>query len=83
LPLRHDIILVLMKLGTPIVIFGLVILVFGMVFHFQGQGIVGPEESFMYTNPDWITYGIQITILGVLIICAGIGINVYKAKKIS
>ncbi|MEK0320130.1 MAG: hypothetical protein QQN61_03435 [Nitrosopumilus sp.] len=50
----------------------------GLVFHLQGQSIIGPESSFMYSNPDWITYGIQITIVGIIIVVIGIGINKIK-----
>ena len=39
-------------------------MVFGLIFHFQGQSVVGPETSFMYSNPEWITYGIVILIVG-------------------
>jgi len=57
---------------------GVVILISGLVFHLQGQSIIGPESSFMYSNPDWITYGIQITIVGIIIVVIGIGINKIK-----
>ncbi len=61
-----------------LVILGTVILIFGLIFHLQGQSIVGPESSFMYSNPDWVTYGIQIAILGIIIVVAGIGISIIK-----
>lgn len=70
-----------MKPALPIITTGAIILAAGIIFHLQGQGIVSPEQSFMYTNPDWITYGLQIVILGILIICAGIGVGFYKSKK--
>tara|TARA_B110000438_G_scaffold9917_1_gene10127 strand:+ start:255 stop:470 length:216 start_codon:yes stop_codon:yes gene_type:complete len=57
---------------------GIIIFIFGLIFDLQGQSIVGPESSFMYANPDWITYGIQIMIGGGVII--GIGI-VWKILK--
>lgn len=57
---------------------GIIILIFGLIFHLQGHSVVGPESSFMYSNPDWITYGIQIVILGIIIIIAGIGISLIK-----
>ena len=43
---------------------GIITFIFGLIFDLQGQSIVGPESSFMYANPDWITYGIQIMIVG-------------------
>jgi hypothetical protein len=33
----------------------------------------------MYANPDWITYGIEIMILGIIVI--GIGITLQILKK--
>ncbi|MCH7966571.1 MAG: hypothetical protein IIB02_04015 [Thaumarchaeota archaeon] len=64
--------------GLKLVMIGVVILILGLVFHLQGQSIIGPESSFMYSNPDWITYGIQITIIGIIIVVIGIGINKIK-----
>ena len=63
---------------TPLVILGITILIFGLIFHLQGQSVIGPESSFMYSNPDWITYGIQIAILGIIIAAVGIGISIIK-----
>lgn len=65
-----------MKIGKITVISGFIVGIFGVIFHLQGQSIVGPESSFMYSNPDWITYGIQIIILGAII--SGLGIVILK-----
>ena len=67
-----------MKGEKPSIIIGIVVLIFGLIFHLQGQSIVGPESSFMYSNPDWITYGIQITVIGIIIIAVGTGISIIK-----
>ncbi len=67
-----------MKGVKPLVIIGTIILIFGLIFHLQGQSVIGPESSFMYSNPDWITYGIQISIAGIIIIGAGAGIKIIK-----
>ena len=58
---------------------GIITFIFGLIFDLQGQSIVGPESSFMYANPDWITYGIEIMILGIIVI--GIGITLQILKK--
>ncbi|MCS5528878.1 MAG: hypothetical protein NZ747_06385 [Nitrosopumilus sp.] len=50
---------------------GIITLIFGLIFDLQGQSMIGPESSFMYANPDWITYGIVIMITGSVIV--GIG----------
>ena len=67
-----------MKGVKPLVIIGAIILIFGLIFHLQGQSVIGPESSFMYSNQEWVTYGIQIVIVGIIIVAAGIGISVIK-----
>ena len=67
-----------MKGTKVLVITGTIVLIFGIIFHLQGQSVVGPESSFMYSNPDWITYGIQIAIAGIIIVGAGIVISIIK-----
>ncbi len=65
-----------MKGGKTIVIIGIVIGIFGLIFHLQGQSIVGPESSFMYANPEWTSYGLQIMSVGIVIL--GIGFVIFK-----
>ena len=67
-----------MKGKKAIIITGIGIMIMGMIFHLQGQSIVGPESSFMYSNPQWVTYGIQIIIAGGIILVIGIGLNFIK-----
>ena len=57
--------------SIPIIITGIIIMIFGVIFQFQGQGMVGPEESFMYENSAWIDNGIYIAMIGVVIILIG------------
>ena len=57
--------------SLPIIISGIIIMIFGIVFQFQGQGVIGPESSFMYENPSWIDNGIYIVMIGVIIILIG------------
>ena len=44
--------------SIPIIVIGIIIIIFGTIFNFQGQGIIGPEQSFMYENSTWIDSGI-------------------------
>ena len=69
------------KLPISIIVIGVIVLSFGIIFHLQGQGIVGPQESFMYENPNWITYGQQIAVIGILIIGIGMVVKIYFTKK--
>ena len=67
-----------MRKVKGLVTIGSIILIFGIIFHLQGQSVIGPESSFMYSNPDWITYGIQIAMTGIIIVAVGIGIRIIK-----
>ena len=66
--------------SIPIIVIGMIIMIFGVIFQFQGQGMVGPEESFMYENPTWINNGNYIAMFGVIIIL--IGYIVEKKKSV-
>ncbi|MCH8085057.1 MAG: hypothetical protein QQN62_00505 [Nitrosopumilus sp.] len=67
-----------MKAVKSLVIIGAIVLIFGIIFHLQGHSVIGPQSSFMYSNPDWVTYGIEISIVGIIIIGSGIGIKIIK-----
>ena len=67
-----------MKIGIVIAIVGGIISILGTIFHFQGQSVIGPESSFMYSNPDWVTYGLQIMFVGIGITISGIIIQVIR-----
>lgn len=66
--------------GTVVIILGVIITILGGIFHLQGQSIVGPQSSFMYSNPKWIRYGLQIFIFG--LIMAGVGMGLFIIKKV-
>ena len=66
--------------SAPIVIAGIILVIFGIIFSFQGQGVVGPETSFMYESQDWIDYGIWISMMGVIGVL--IGYVVEKRKQV-
>jgi hypothetical protein len=63
-----------------IILAGAVIIAFGVLFQFQGRGVVGPESSFMYYNKDWIYYGIGIAVFGVLV--CGSGVFLYIRSRL-
>jgi len=64
-----------MQVGKTLTLTGITIVIFGIIFHLQGQSAIGPEVSFMYSNPNWATYGIQIMIIGTIIMASGIIIS--------
>ena len=53
------------------IIIGIIVGIFGSIFHLQGKSMVGPESSFMYSNPEWVSYGLQMIILGIIILSVG------------
>lgn len=67
-----------MKGKKAVIVTGISIMIIGVIFHLQGKSIVGPESSFMYSNPQWITYGIQIAVLGGIILAIGISLSFIK-----
>jgi len=64
-----------MNPGKPIMGLGIVVILSGIVFYLQGQSVVGPESSFMYSNPEWITNGQWIAITGIIILAGGVVIS--------
>jgi len=70
-----------MRAGIPIIGLGVIILVFGIVFFLQGNSIVGPTSSFMYSNPKWIGYGQNIAAIGIVIIAVGIWFSLRRPKS--
>jgi hypothetical protein len=67
-----------MRGKKAVILTGIGIMIMGVLFHLQGKSIVGPESSFMYSNPQWITYGTQIAVFGGIILVIGIGLNFIK-----
>lgn len=67
-----------MRGKKAVILTGIGIMIMGVIFHLQGKSIVGPESSFMYSNPQWITYGTQIAVFGGIILAIGIGLNFIK-----
>ena len=66
--------------SLSIVIPGIILVIFGIIFSFQGQGMLGPETSFMYENQEWIDNGMIISMLGVILILIG---YVVEKKKLT
>jgi len=67
--------------GRPVIVAGALVLAFGLVFHLQGLAVVGPESSFMYSNPEWAMHGIQIAAAGAAIVAAGVGIRIRTGRR--
>jgi len=64
-----------------IISIGTVVTAFGMLFFLQGNSIVGPTTSFMYSNPQWIVNGKWISISGIIILVVGIEISLQRLRS--
>lgn len=60
---------------------GSIISILGIIFHFQGKSMIGPESSFMYANPDWVLHGIEILVIGIMLIGVGLMLIFIQKKK--
>lgn len=69
-----------MRCSKTIIIIGILVIIFGSIFQFQGRGQIGPQSSFMYQNEDWIDYGYLIIISGMFVIVSGF--YLFKTKKL-
>ena len=58
-------------ISKTIVMIGIIVIILGIIFNFQGKGVIGPETSFMYENEEWDNYGIFISMIGVIFILIG------------
>ncbi|MGI0006554.1 MAG: hypothetical protein ACREAR_00990 [Nitrosotalea sp.] len=70
-----------MKIGIVIISIGIIVFAFGIIFYLQGNSIVGPTSSFMYSNPKWIVNGQWIAVGGALIFAAGLGISLRRPRS--
>lgn len=61
-----------MDAGRPLIISGLLAAGFGVLFYLQGVSVVGPESSFMYSSPEWMSYGPAIAATGLAVACVGV-----------
>jgi hypothetical protein len=53
-------------------VLGLLLIAGGVTFVFQGLGIVGPPESFMYSNTQWIYNGTVVLAIGAIVTALGV-----------
>ena len=57
-------------------IFGIVLVLAGLVFTAQSESYVGPQSSFMYSNPSWTINGLMIILAGVIVLILDIIIRI-------
>jgi len=70
-----------MRIGVVMMGLGIIVMIFGIIFYLQGNSIVGPTSSFMYSNPQWTVNGQWIAVSGILILAAGLGISLRRPRS--
>jgi hypothetical protein len=65
--------------SIPVIIAGIIITIFGIIFGLQGHGMIGPEQSFMYQSSEWTNNGNYIAMFGVLVVLIG---YIIERKKV-
>ena len=63
-----------------LLIVGFVLIIAGITFVAQSNSIVGPQSSFMYSNPRWTVNGFAISIVGLVFLICGVIIHYVKIK---
>jgi uncharacterized membrane protein len=64
-------------------IIGMTLVLVGLIFTAQSKELLGPANSFMYSNPSWTTNGFMIIIAGIIILILGLILRIifrYKLK---
>jgi hypothetical protein len=63
------------------IIVGTITMVAGIIFVAQSNSVVGPQSSFMYSNPQWTVNGFAILIGGIVLLIGGIMVHFIKSNK--
>lgn len=71
----------LSSLWKIMVVIGVFLALFGVVFTLQGYGIVGPSSSFMYNSLTWVYTGAGIAIVGLVIFLSAVVLLSSDVKK--
>jgi hypothetical protein len=59
-------------------VIGALSIVAGLIFVAQSKSLVGPQSSFMYSNPEWTANGFVILGVGLAVLFSGIAIWIYR-----
>jgi hypothetical protein len=59
-------------LVKALIVIGCILIISGTLFVAQSKSEVGPQSSFMYSNPQWTVNGFAICIIGLVVLVCGI-----------
>ena len=70
--------LLMMKKRILVKIFlvvGFTLFISGLIFIAQSNSVIGPQSSFMYSNPEWTVNGFAFSIVGLVFFVCGLIIH--------
>jgi hypothetical protein len=68
-------------LVKALIVVGCMLIITGILFVAQSKSEVGPQSSFMYSNPQWTVNGFAICIIGLVVLVCGISIHYIKQAQ--
>jgi uncharacterized membrane protein len=63
-----------------LLVVGFVLVIAGIIFVAQSNSMIGPQSSFMYSNPIWTVNGFAVSISGLVIVICGLLIRFIDNK---
>jgi hypothetical protein len=61
-----------------LIVVGCILIIAGIVFVAQSNSVLGPQSSFMYSNPEWTVNGFAISMVGLVVLACGVLIRFIK-----
>ena len=61
-----------------LIVVGCILIIAGIVFVAQSNSMLGPQSSFMYSNPEWTVNGFAISMVGLVVLACGVLIRFIK-----
>jgi hypothetical protein len=69
------------KSGKSLIVFGLILIIMGIIFQLQSISLIGPSSSFMYANQDWTFNGLIIIGSGAAVLVIGLYVKTRSHKN--
>jgi hypothetical protein len=64
-----------------LLVVGSVLIIVGIIFVAQSNSMIGPQSSFMYSNPIWTVNGFAVSISGLVMVICGLLIRFIDNKN--
>jgi hypothetical protein len=64
-----------------LLVVGFVLVIGGIIFVAQSNSMIGPQSSFMYSNPMWTVNGFAVSISGLVMVICGLLIRFIDNKN--